>query len=400
MAIFSSLTGFSLWFYSLVRSTHSSAQSINQELPVTIQLLYSLHRELLLGPFGLAVMAIAGMIILLVCIVGMMRWTGWKRHHLGFALRLNTNARIINFDLHNLLGFFAFFFIALVSLSGSLLALKRVSHSVSSSSAISTEVADQLIIQILISLHTGHYSATPSSACFFYKVLYGIFSILMLLVALTGIRVGIRKKHQQSLTCPMSLAWKLGCRVQVIAGFNNRKVRINSGVFRRFMASSQLVPSVSSSATTAPSWRIRLLYDGDCPLCLREVNFLTKKDAGRGLVDFVDVAADNYNPTENGGIDFETAMGRIHAVLPDGSTIKNVEVFRRVYEALGMGWVYAATKWPVIGPLVDWAYGLWADLRLKVTGRGDLANVVKEREQRLAALNPCGIEGRCTPEQS
>lgn len=33
----------------------------------------------------------------------------------------------------------------------------------------------------------------------------------------------------------------------------------------------------------------------------------------------------------------------IHAVLPDGSTVKGVEVFRRVYEAIGLGWVYAGT---------------------------------------------------------
>ncbi|MFN9173467.1 MAG: DCC1-like thiol-disulfide oxidoreductase family protein [Synechocystis sp.] len=38
----------------------------------------------------------------------------------------------------------------------------------------------------------------------------------------------------------------------------------------------------SNSAT--PPWQIKLLYDGDCPLCLREVNFLQRKDRGRGLV--------------------------------------------------------------------------------------------------------------------
>ncbi len=25
------------------------------------------------------------------------------------------------------------------------------------------------------------------------------------------------------------------------------------------------------------SWKIKLLYDGDCPLCMREVRFLQKK---------------------------------------------------------------------------------------------------------------------------
>lgn len=34
----------------------------------------------------------------------------------------------------------------------------------------------------------------------------------------------------------------------------------------------------------------------------------------------------------------------IHAVLPDGSTVKGVEVFRRVYDAIGLGWVYAGAQ--------------------------------------------------------
>ncbi len=139
-------------------------------------------------------------------------------------------------------------------------------------------------------------------------------------------------------------------------------------------------------------WKIKLLYDGECPLCLREVNFLTRKDAGRGLVQFVDIAADDYDPEANGGVDYATAMGRIHAVLPDGSTVKNVEVFRRIYEILGMGWIYAATQWPLIGPWVDWVYGVWADWRLKLTGRSDLVTLVAQREQRLAN---CNDAGRC-----
>ncbi|MGL5804614.1 MAG: thiol-disulfide oxidoreductase DCC family protein [Xenococcaceae cyanobacterium] len=132
-----------------------------------------------------------------------------------------------------------------------------------------------------------------------------------------------------------------------------------------------------------PGWKIKLLYDGECPLCLREVNFLMKRDAGRGIVTFVDIADINYTPEENGGVDFETAMGRIHAVLSDGTVIKDIEVFRRVYEELGMGWVYAVTKLPLIGAIADWIYGIWADLRLALTGRPKLEAILEERQQKL-----------------
>lgn len=164
-----------------------------------------------------------------------------------------------------------------------------------------------------------------------------------------------------------------------------------------------LSSKTQSQATTATQpWQIKLLYDGECPLCLREVNFLQKRDAGRGLVAFVDIADEFYNPEDNGNIDFKTAMGRIHAVLPDGTIVKNVEVFRRVYEVLGMGWIYAITKLPVIGFIADTLYGIWASWRLKLTGRPDLATIEHDRAERAAGGNRtqklCNLEGRCKVE--
>jgi predicted DCC family thiol-disulfide oxidoreductase YuxK len=154
----------------------------------------------------------------------------------------------------------------------------------------------------------------------------------------------------------------------------------------------------SPPSDSAMTWQIKLLYDGDCPLCLREVNFLRKQDNGRGLVVFTDIAADDYNAAAHGGVDFATAMERIHAVKADGTVINNVEVFRQIYEVLGLGWIYAPTRWPLVGPLVDWAYRVWAHWRLALTGRPSLKTLVAEREARRGTS--CGIasdgsEPRC-----
>ncbi|GEA28305.1 hypothetical protein MiAbW_02879 [Microcystis aeruginosa NIES-4325] len=158
--------------------------------------------------------------------------------------------------------------------------------------------------------------------------------------------------------------------------------------------SSLPTPSAETleNSTRSPSWKIKLLYDGECPLCLREVNFLQKQDAGRGLVVFVDIAAENYNPEENGGIPFAAAMGRIHAVLADGTIIQNVEVFRQVYDILGIGWIYAATKWPIIGFLVDIIYEIWASWRLTLTRRPNLKTILAERQKR----QQCNLSNRCS----
>jgi predicted DCC family thiol-disulfide oxidoreductase YuxK len=146
------------------------------------------------------------------------------------------------------------------------------------------------------------------------------------------------------------------------------------------------------SHASKPTWKIKMLYDGECPLCMREVNFLRQKDAGRGLVKFVDIADQNYNPDENAGVDYEMAMGRIHGILPDGTVMRDVAVFRRVYEVLGMGWIYALTKIPLMGWLANQVYGIWAKLRLRLTGRPDLETLVRERQ----SSQRCRIgSGRC-----
>jgi predicted DCC family thiol-disulfide oxidoreductase YuxK len=44
-----------------------------------------------------------------------------------------------------------------------------------------------------------------------------------------------------------------------------------------------------------------MLYDGECSLCMKEVNFLRKRDAAAGRIDFVDIAEPSYRPEENAG---------------------------------------------------------------------------------------------------
>ncbi|WP_448380427.1 thiol-disulfide oxidoreductase DCC family protein [Gloeomargarita sp.] len=129
----------------------------------------------------------------------------------------------------------------------------------------------------------------------------------------------------------------------------------------------------------ASAWHIKLLYDGDCPLCRREIEFLRRRDGGRGLIAFVDIAAPDYDAAANAGIDFVTAMREIHAITADGRVIRGVEVFRQVYAVLGLGWLYGWTGLPGIRRLVDWLYGLWAERRLALTGRPDVMIIAAQR---------------------
>ena len=125
------------------------------------------------------------------------------------------------------------------------------------------------------------------------------------------------------------------------------------------------------------------LYDGGCPLCLREVELLGRKDRQRHgeqlKLAFVDIDQPEYNPDSYAGISYREAMGRIHAIDASGAVLRDVEVFRRAYELIGLGWLYAPTQWPLLRPLTNLAYGIWANMRLRITGRPSLESLCHER---------------------
>lgn len=115
-------------------------------------------------------------------------------------------------------------------------------------------------------------------------------------------------------------------------------------------------------------WQIRVLYDGECPLCSREVRLLQRLDRGRRQIQFEDITRPNFDPTVY-GLDARQVMARIHGTLPDGSVVEGVEVFRRAYAAVGLGWLVAPTRWPGLRHLTDLAYRVFARNRLRWTGR-------------------------------
>ena len=116
---------------------------------------------------------------------------------------------------------------------------------------------------------------------------------------------------------------------------------------------------------------LTLLFDGGCPLCLREVRLLRRRDR-EGRLAFVDIDASHYDPGLHQGVSYREAMGRIHAIKGDGTILRDVAVFREAYRLIGLGWIYAPTRWPLFGKMADWAYRAWASWRLQVTGRESL----------------------------
>lgn len=143
----------------------------------------------------------------------------------------------------------------------------------------------------------------------------------------------------------------------------------------------------ANTPTPAEEGMIDLLYDSECPICQMEVDFLKKRDINH-RIRFTDLSSPDYNPADHGNVKFEDGMRKIRAVLPDKTVVTGVEVFRQTYKSIGLGWVFEATNLPLIGQAADFLYDVWAENRLRLTGRGDLADVLKQRATELREKEP------------
>lgn len=139
------------------------------------------------------------------------------------------------------------------------------------------------------------------------------------------------------------------------------------------MPSAQTIQSEDSlrrpAVERSENWQVEVFFDGDCPLCKREINWLRKRDK-RQQVKFTDIAAAEFDAPALGKTQDEL-MARIHGRLPSGAWIEGVEVFRRLYSAVGLGWLVAPTRLPLIRNLLDLGYRVFARYRLRLTGRCD-----------------------------
>tara|TARA_Y100000589_G_scaffold117504_1_gene111403 strand:- start:1683 stop:2081 length:399 start_codon:yes stop_codon:yes gene_type:complete len=113
------------------------------------------------------------------------------------------------------------------------------------------------------------------------------------------------------------------------------------------------------------------LYDGGCPLCRRETNFLKGRDK-IGKIKFVDINNQEYDPKVYQNISFATAMSNLHGILKNGKIIKGLDVLAYSYQLIGLGWIYYPVKIPILSTFLKIIYKYWAKYRLQITGRNKL----------------------------
>ena len=116
--------------------------------------------------------------------------------------------------------------------------------------------------------------------------------------------------------------------------------------------------------------KLTFLFDGGCPLCLREKNFLKRRDS-LNQISFVDINSEDYEQNLF-NISYSEAMSNLHGIMENGEIIRGLDVLAYSYELVGLGWVYYPLKIKFLSPLLRMGYRYWAKYRLQITGRSNI----------------------------
>ena len=119
----------------------------------------------------------------------------------------------------------------------------------------------------------------------------------------------------------------------------------------------------TTTSTAEPE--LTLYYDGQCPLCVAEVEFLQSRNA-QGQLAFVDVTQTGFEAAGH-NISCEAAMAQIHGRTADGQVLVGVPVFAAAYQLANLpvlAWLLSR-RW--LMPVLQPAYVLFAKHRQAIS---------------------------------
>lgn len=113
---------------------------------------------------------------------------------------------------------------------------------------------------------------------------------------------------------------------------------------------------------------LKMLYDGQCPICKREVCML-QKQGSQSKIQFTDISAKNFSPSENNNIAYNVAMSQLHVVDIKGNTLVGIPAFAAIYARCDLLVLSILLRIPLVRKALKPLYSLFAKKRLWLTGR-------------------------------
>lgn len=98
---------------------------------------------------------------------------------------------------------------------------------------------------------------------------------------------------------------------------------------------------------------LTIFYDGNCPMCLAEMNHLKGFDDDNEI-HLVNIHQENFD-TLYSAVNVDDAMKILHGFY-NGKILLGLEVTHRAWTIVGKGFWVAPLNWPVIKTLSHWVY--------------------------------------------
>ncbi len=110
--------------------------------------------------------------------------------------------------------------------------------------------------------------------------------------------------------------------------------------------------------------QLTIFYDSHCPLCMLEMQQLKTTDH-QARIQLVDLHADNLNKTYP-HINKADAMKCLHGQLDSGEMLYGLDVTYHAWTLVGKHRWLAILRWPLIKPVADLFYRLFARHRDRI----------------------------------
>jgi predicted DCC family thiol-disulfide oxidoreductase YuxK len=106
---------------------------------------------------------------------------------------------------------------------------------------------------------------------------------------------------------------------------------------------------------------LTLYFDGSCPLCQAEIEYLRHKDE-RGALAFIDITQAGVE-IEQSGLSCERAMQLMQGRLLSGEVIEGVPVFATAYQLVGLRTLAWILSRPSLQGFLGYGYAAFAKRR-------------------------------------
>lgn len=152
--------------------------------------------------------------------------------------------------------------------------------------------------------------------------------------------------------------------------------------------------SVPVGALTEPQSQV--LYDGQCMVCLTNKAVLTFFDKRKQRLEFVNVRDPAYSPSNHGGVSYEDAMRHFHVIDQNGVVHEGSDAIMTAYSRVGLGWLMAILRFPLIRIFIDALYSVVSRHRYTISrflpGGKALATAVSSLKDVNQAAQGYGCE--------